>query len=166
MAGMPPYGDSQYNTGSLFMILIDFVVYAVLFFATIPVWIYLYKHYLGGILADIYITKIEKGEIDLNYMLDEGGVFDELANRVVTLFKQHLLAEMGQVSRQAGAASNITDPASMAIEASGELLRAVGMRKAPPILQFKLAEALGNMLNQTVSPDPELEKPDWDKFGP
>ena len=53
-------------------------------------------------MADIYISKIERGEIDLNYLLDEGGVFDELSVRVVTLLKQHLLAEMGQVSRQSG----------------------------------------------------------------
>ena len=32
-------------------------------------------------MADIYISKIERGEIDLNYLLDEGGVFDELSVR-------------------------------------------------------------------------------------
>ena len=149
------------------MVIYDFLLYGLLFFATIPVWIYLYKYYLGNILADIYITKIESGEIDLNYLLDEGGVFDELAARVVTLFKQHMLAEMGQVSKQAGAAGNITAPASMAIDASGELLRAVGMKKPPPILQFKLAEALGQMLtNVSNDPvEPEVNQ-NWDKFGP
>ena len=71
---------------------------------------FLYKYYLGGILADIYISKIERGEIDLNYLLDEGGVFDELSVRVVTLLKHHLLAEMGQASRQSSVIDTDMDP--------------------------------------------------------
>ena len=125
------------------------------------------QYYLGGILADIYISKIERGEIDLNYLLDEGGVFDELSVRVVTLLKQHLLAEMGQVSRQSGLPDediDTMDPISMGIEASGELLKAVGMKKPPPLLQIKLAQALGNMVSGNQDPNQELDS--WDKFGP
>ena len=100
-------------------------------------------------------------------MLDEGGVFDELSVRVVTLLKQHLLAEMGQVSRQSGLPDediDTMDPISMGIEASGELLKAVGMKKPPPLLQIKLAQALGNMVSGNQDPNQELDS--WDKFGP
>ena len=99
-------------------------------------------------------------------MLDEGGVFDELSVRVVTLLKQHLLAEMGQVSRQSGLPDediDTMDPISMGIEASGELLKAVGMKKPPPLLQIKLAQALGNMVSGS---DQGETIGSWDKFGP
>jgi len=151
------------------MILFDVLIYGVLFFATIPIWIYLYKHYLGGILADIYVDKIEKGEIDLNYLLDEGGVFDELTKRIVIKFKQHLTADLGQLTRSAdgGELVNIDDPVAVGIDAAGELLKMIGMRKPPAILQFKVAQALGNMMDNVSDPaSQEAPDTDWGRFGP
>jgi len=148
------------------MIIIDFIIYAVLFFATIPIWVFLYKYYLGGILADIYVDRIEKGEIDLNYLLDDSGVFDELTKRIVIKFKQHLTADLGQLTRSAdgGEMMNIDDPVAVGIDAAGELLKAIGMRKPPAILQFKVAQALGNMIDGSVAQEaPDTE---WDHFGP
>jgi len=113
------------------------------------------------------VTRCETGEIDLNYLLDQGGVFDELANRVVTLFKQHMLAEMGQLSRSASApgveGENI-DPMSMGIEASGSILKAIGLKKPPAILQYKLAQVLGTMLDQQTNTNNDGF--DMPEFGP
>lgn len=82
-------------------------------------------------------------------MLDAGGIFDTLADRTVTLFKQHMLAEMGQLSRAASNNENIADdPAAMGIQTAGELLKMVGMKKPPAILQYKIANALGQMVNE------------------
>ena len=132
-----------------------------IFFCTIPIWIFLYKHYLGNILADIYVKKIEDGSIDLNYLLDEGGVFDELSERIITRFKQNMLADMGQMANQSSSGSEgvsvMGDQAAMGIEAAGELLRMVGMKKPPAMLQYKVANALGKMLDQ--------QKPDEDAVG-
>jgi hypothetical protein len=132
-----------------------------IFFCTIPIWIFLYKHYLGNILADIYVKKIEDGSIDLNYLLDEGGVFDELSERIITRFKQNMLADMGQMANQSSSGKDgvsvMGDQAAMGIEAAGELLRMVGMKKPPAMLQYKVANALGKMLDQ--------QKPDDDAVG-
>jgi len=123
-----------------------------IFFCTIPIWIFLYKHVLGDMLADIYVKKIEDGSIDLNYLLDEGGVFDELSERIITKFKQNMLADMGQLSHQSSSgnegASILGDQQAMGIEAAGQLLRMVGMKKPPAMLQYKVASALGKMLDQ------------------
>ena len=128
-----------------------------IFFCTIPVWIFLYKHYLGNILADIYVKKIEDGSIDLNYLLDEGGVFDELSERIITRFKQNMLADMGQLANQSSSGSEgvgvMGDQAAMGIEAAGQLLRMVGMKKPPAMLQYKVANALGKMLDQQTPED-------------
>jgi len=146
----------------------EILLYAALFFATIPVWIFLYKHYLGGILADIYVSKIESGQIDLNYLLDEGGVFDNLADRMVLRFKQNMLAEMGQLANQSktnidsSSTAAFSDPVAMGLETAGELLKAVGMRKPPAMLQYKVAAALGNMLNNAG----ESENNDYSSFYP
>ena len=137
----------------------EILLYAALFFATIPVWIFLYKHYLGGILADIYVSKIESGQIDLNYLLEEGGVFDNLTEKIVVRFKQNLLADLGQMANQSK--TNIDssstgpnyDPMAMGLETAGELLKAVGMRKPPAMLQYKVAAALGNMLDNQNKDD-------------
>jgi len=127
------------------------LVYAILFFGGMAVWIPVYYYVVAPFIGDHVVRRCQPGEIDLNYLLDQGGVFDSLADRVVVLFKQHMLAEMGQLSRSAKtpAGDDVDlDPMTMGIEASGEILKAVGMKKPPAILQFKLAQVLGNMINQ------------------
>jgi len=129
-------------------------VYALLFFGGVAVWLPIYYYMVSKWVGDHVVTRCETGEIDLKYLLDEGGVFDELANRVVTLFKQHMLAEMGQLSRSAsapGVDGENLDPISMGIDASGQILKAIGLKKPPAILQYKLAQVLGNMLDQQAN---------------
>ena len=141
------------------MIYYEGLLALLVFFCTIPVWFYLYKNYLGDILAEIYVKKIEDGSIDLNYLLDEGGVFDELSDRIITKFKLNMLADMGQLANQTKSSSGnegvsvMGDQVGMGIEAAGELLRMVGMRKPPAMLQYKVANALGKMLDQHNSDD-------------
>jgi len=149
------------------MILYEVGLALSLFAFTIPVWIYLYKNYLGTILADIYVEKIESGHIDLNYLLDEGGVFEELTDRIIIKFKQNLLAEMGQLSHQAGSGDHLAnyeiDPIAGGLEVAGELLRSVGMKKPPAMLQYKVAQALGQLMNNQRGPaddDPNRFFPD------
>lgn len=149
------------TTSSTARLIYEGLFALLVFFCTIPVWFYLYKNYLGDILAEIYVEKIESGKIDLNYLLDEGGVFDELSERIITRFKQNMLADMGQLSHQSSSGSEgvgvIGDQAAMGIEAAGELLRMVGMKKPPAMLQYKVANALGKMLDQ--------QQPDDDAVG-
>lgn len=110
-------------------------------------------------MAEIYVKKIEDGSIDLNYLLDEGGVFDELSDRIITKFKLNMLADMGQLANQTKSSSGnegvsvMGDQVGMGIEAAGELLRMVGMKKPPAMLQYKVANALGKMLDQHNSDD-------------
>ena len=62
-----------------------------------------------------------------------------------------MLAEMGQLSRTAthpGEDGEALDPVGMGIEASGHILKSIGMKKPPAILQYKLAQVLGNMMDQ------------------
>jgi len=143
------------------------LVYAILFFGGMAVWIPVYYYVVAPFIGDHVVRRCETGEIDLNYLLDNGGVFDELATRVVTLFKQHMLAEMGQLSRAAktpGGDDVELDPMSMGIEASGEILKAVGLKRPPAILQYKLAQVLGNMINQQAVSGNDFQPPP--EFGP
>jgi len=143
-------------------------VYALLFFGGVAVWLPIYYYMVSRWVGDHVVARCETGEIDLNYLLDNGGVFDELANRVVTLFKQHMLAEMGQLSRSATVGvddDGIIDPVGMGIEASGQILKAVGMKKPPAILQYKLAQVLGNMLEQHANAGTN-DFPPPPEFGP
>jgi len=130
------------------------LIYAILFFGGMAIWIPVYFYVVAPFIGDHVVRRCETGEIDLKYLLDEGGVFDELANRVVTLFKQHMLAEMGTLSRSAQGSSEDgvdLDPMSMGIDASGQILKAIGMKKPPAILQYKLAQVLGTMLDQQAN---------------
>jgi len=129
-------------------------LYALLFFGGVAIWLPIYFYVVAPFIGDHVVRRCETGEIDLKYLLDEGGVFDELANRVVILFKQHMLAEMGQLSRSAidsGVDGENLDPISMGIEASGSILKAIGLKKPPAILQYKLAQVLGTMLDQQAN---------------
>ena len=130
------------------------ILYALLFFGGMAIWLPVYYYVVAPFIGDHVVRRCETGEIDLKYLLDEGGVFDELAYRVVVLFKQHMLAEMGQLSRSAsapGAEGEDLDPISMGIEASGSILKAIGLKKPPAILQYKLAQVLGTMLDQQAN---------------
>jgi len=143
-------------------------VYAILFFGGVAVWLPIYYYMVSRWVGDHVVARCETGEIDLNYLLDNGGVFDELANRVVTLFKSHMLAEMGQLSNAAKVTNDDgvdLDPMSMGIDASGQILKAIGMRKPPAILQYKLAQVLGNMMNQQANAG-NNDFPPPPEFGP
>ena len=131
--------------------MFEYVIYLLLFAAGVAVWLPIYYIFVSRWVGDHVVKRVESKDIDLNYLLDNGGVFDELADRVVTLFKQHMLAEMGQLSRSAthpGDDGEVLDPVGMGIEASGHILKSIGMKKPPAILQYKLAQVLGNMMDQ------------------
>ena len=143
-------------------------LYALLFFGGVAIWLPIYYYVVAPFIGDHVVRRCETGEIDLKYLLDEGGVFDELANRVVVLFKQHMLAEMGQLSKAAsvpGAEGENLDPISMGIEASGSILKAIGLKRPPAILQYKLAQVLGTMLDQQ-SNSGNNDFPSPPEFGP
>tara|TARA_Y100001963_G_C6746640_1_gene431959 strand:+ start:1243 stop:1656 length:414 start_codon:yes stop_codon:yes gene_type:complete len=123
-------------------------------FIGMAVWLPIYKYYISRLVGDHVVKRVESKEIDLNYLLDHGGVFDELADRVVTLFKQHMLAEMGQLSRASKGSIEDMDPISMGLEASEELLKMVGMKKPPAILQYKVAQALGELASRNANTSP------------
>jgi len=140
----------------------DLALYGLVFCVSMAIWLPIYKHVVSRWVQEATITRIESGDIDLNYLLDEGGVFDNLAERTVTLFKHHMLAEMGQLTRAANTDIDTADPMAMGLQASEDLLKMVGMKKVPPMLQYKLAQALGQMVNQT----PGTTTPDLSNFDP
>ena len=128
----------------------DLALYSVVFVASMAIWLPIYKYVVSKWVQEATIERIESGDIDLNYLLDEGGVFDSLAERTVELFKHHMLAEMGQLSRAAKHDPEMAaDPVSMGLQASEQILKAVGMKKPPAILQYKMAQALGKMAQGT-----------------
>ena len=130
----------------------DLALYAAVFMFSMAVWLPIYKYIVSEWVQKATIAWIESGDIDLNYLLDEGGVFDSLAERTVTLFKHHMLAEMGQLSRAAKHdPENITDPIAMGLQASEDILKGLGMRKPPAILQYKMAQALGSIADQSMT---------------
>jgi len=126
-------------------------------FIGMAVWIPIYKYYISRIVGDHVVSRVENKEIDLNYLLDAGGVFDELADRVVTLFKQNMLAEMGQLSNQSKSAEGLTElgispDIGVGIEAATQLLNMVGMKKPPAMITMKVAQALGKLIENHQAP--------------
>ena len=144
------------------MIINEILLYLLVFCFSMAVWLPIYKHVVSRWVQEATISRIESGDIDLNYLLDEGGVFDSLADRTVQLLKHHMLAEMGQLTRSANNDIDPADPMAMGLQASEDLLKMVGMKKVPPMLQYKLAQALGQMVNQT----PGTNAPDLTSFDP
>jgi|TARA_R110000823_G_C15932966_1_gene499694 hypothetical protein len=128
-------------------------------FLGMAIWLPIYKYYISRIVGDHVVARVENKEIDLNYLLDNGGVFDELANRVVTLFKQHMLAEMGQLSNQSKGVEGLPElglspDIGVGIEAATQLLNMVGMKKPPAMITMKVAQALGQLVqNHATAPD-------------
>jgi len=143
----------------------EVLLYALLFFGGMAIWLPLYFYVVAPFIGDHVVRRCETGEIDLKYLLDDGGVFDELADRVVTLFKHHMLAEMGTLSRSVKVDGE-SDPMGMGIEASGEILKGIGMKKPPAILQYKLAQVLGQMVNNVSNQNSGDDFAPPPQFGP
>ena len=134
--------------------MVDVALYILLFAGSLCIYLPIYRYLVARWSSDYVIRAVEDGSIDLTYLLDEGGVFDELSDRIVKRFKHNALAELGQMSHQASTTEEIVaDPAMMGIEAAGQLLGMVGMKKPPAMLQFKVAEALGKMVQQQAPAD-------------
>ena len=144
--------------------MFEYLIYLAVFIGGVAVWLPIYYYMVSRWVGDHVVKRVESKDIDLAYLLDAGGVFDELADRVVTLFKHHMLAEMGQLSRSAKGVDGEMDPVGMGIEASGEILKSIGMKKPPAILQYKLAQVLGQMVDNVNSPGDDFEPPP--QFGP
>jgi|TARA_R110000824_G_scaffold284948_1_gene473164 hypothetical protein len=135
-------------------------------FVGMAVWLPIYKYYISRLVGDHVVKRVESKDIDLTYLLDTGGVFDALADRVVTLFKHHMLAEMGTLTRSAKAMDpENMDPLAMGLDSADQLLKMVGMKKAPPILQYKVAQALGQLVDQQNSGAEPFLDPN-ERFGP
>jgi len=135
-------------------------------FIGMAVWLPIYKYYISRLVGDHVVKRVESKDIDLTYLLDTGGVFDALADRVVTLFKHHMLAEMGTLTRSAKAMDpENMDPLAMGLDSADQLLKMVGMKKAPPILQYKVAQALGQLVDQQNNASDAFLDPN-DPFGP
>jgi len=132
------------------------IEYVLIFIGSLFLWLPIYYYMVSRWVGDHVVKRVENKEIDLNYLLDEGGVFDSMAGRTVELLKNHMLAEMGQMTRAAQHGDHDGDPASAGIAAAGELLKAVGIKKPPAILQFKLANAMGQMLNNSAAAEPDI----------
>jgi len=144
--------------------MFEYLIYLAVFIGGVAVWLPIYYYMVSRWVGDHVVKRVESKDIDLAYLLDAGGVFDELADRVVTLFKHHMLAEMGQLSRSAKGVDGEMDPVGMGIEASGEILKSIGMKKPPAILQYKLAQVLGQMVDNVNSPGDDFQPPP--QFGP
>ena len=144
--------------------MFEYLIYLAVFIGGVAVWLPIYYYMVSRWVGDHVVKRVESKDIDLAYLLDAGGVFDELADRVVTLFKHHMLAEMGQLSRSAKGVDGKMDPVGMGIEASGEILKSIGMKKPPAILQYKLAQVLGQMVDNVNSPGDDFQPPP--QFGP
>jgi hypothetical protein len=126
-------------------------------FIGMAVWIPIYKYYISRIVGDHVVSRVENKEIDLNYLLDQGGVFDELSERIIIRFKQNMLADMGQLSNQSKGvegAETLGLPADVGIgiDAANQLLTMVGMKKPPAMLTIKVAQALGQLVDNNTAP--------------
>jgi hypothetical protein len=115
------------------------------------IWIPLYKTLISRWVGDHVVKRVENREIDLAYLLDHGGVFDELSERIITRFKQNLLADMGQLSNQSkgiegSEALGLPADVGIGIETANQLLNMVGMKKPPAMLTVKVAQALGQLV--------------------
>ena len=141
----------------------DPLLYALLFAGSICVYLPIYRYLVARWSSDYVVRRVESGDIDLNYLLEAGGVFDELAKRVVTKFRQSMNVELGRMVHESGSGTSgeiAGDPQLMGIEAAGQLLQMVGMKSPPAMLQYKVAEALGQLMaNHAPGDDFEQFKP-------
>jgi len=125
---------------------------------SIGAWVPIYVYYIIPTTArksrDHMVAAIEKGEIDLNYLLED--VVDDIVVKV----KQHALADLGNLSRLGNKTGEGLEP----IELSEMVLKGVGLTKPGPMLTVKMAQILGTLADRVIQPgekkDEESKLPD------
>jgi len=130
-----------------------------------PAWLMIYVRYLLPKIREDNIGALERGEIEINPEWFKGVI-----DSIVTRTRHLMLADLGSLARapsEAAAEAGLGggDEAGTAISAATELLKAVGMKKPPPLLVFKTAQVLGNMAQQAQAVEPIIV-PDFEPFGP
>jgi len=131
-----------------------------------PLWLIIYVRYLLPKIREDNIGALERGEIEINPEWFSG-VIDSIVDRTRHL----MLADLGNLSRAPAAAEAASagglgggDDAGAAISMATELLKAVGMKKPPPLLVFKTAQALGQIAAQQTGPE-QVTVPQFEQFG-
>jgi len=125
---------------------------------SIGAWVPIYVYYIIPTTArksrDHMVRAIEKGEIDLNYLLED--VVEEIVLKV----KHHALADLGNLSRLGNKTGEGLEP----IELSEMVLKGVGLTKPGPMLTVKMAQILGTLADRVMQPgekkDEESKLPD------
>jgi|TARA_R110002096_G_C14630608_1_gene724896 hypothetical protein len=146
------------------MTYIDILLLLSGLFLGVIIWLPIYKIVISKWVGDSVVKRCESGEIDLRYLLDEGGVFEELTKRIVVVLKQNMLAEMGQLTRASKTSLNDLggeDAISAGLNISNDILKAVGVKKPPAFLTYKLAQTLGQLTEgAAVAQTPPIESVD------
>ena len=134
-------------------------------FFGMAIWIPIYKYYISRLVGDHVVARVENKEIDLAHLLEVGGVFDELADKVITKFKQNMLADMGQLSYQSKieGVEGLPNDIGVGVDAATQLLNMVGMKRPPAMLTIKVAQALGQLLENNSAP---IESDEVGRFYP
>jgi len=147
-------------------VISEFWLAVLLFGASFPLWLAIYVKVLLPAIRRDNIGALERGEIEINPEW-----FSAVIDSIVERTRHLMLADLGNLARapaaSVGAAADGLgggDDASAAIHAATELLKAVGMKKPPPLLVFKTAQALGQIALQQGTADAVIV-PDFDSFG-
>jgi len=115
-----------------------------------PIYVYLIIPRTASLSRDHMVTAIEKGEIDLNYLLED--VVDEIVLKV----KQHALADLGNLTRAGLKPEEGLEP----IQLSEMVLKGVGLTKPGPMLTVKMAQVLGTLADRLIQTEKKETKTD------
>jgi hypothetical protein len=128
------------------------------------VLVILYRNYITNWNAEKWQEKAQDGDWMVNLLspvIDT--IVDESTDSVINKMKMELLSGQGQLSR--AALSEIETPEEMMMKLSGELLKSVGLKNTPAILQVKMAQGLGGLISQVMNPEEQQSAVDTVKVG-
>jgi len=125
-------------------------------------WIIIYIKWLLPKIRNDNIGALERGEIKI-----KSEWLEDVIEQIVTRTRHLFLADLGQLAHQgggqgsdeavqvAGLGGGVGDLLALdgpsAITAAEALLKSVGMKKPPPMLVFKVGQALGGLLERYQS---------------
>ena len=116
------------------------IEYALIFIGSLFLWLPIYYYMVSRWVGDHVVRRVENKEIDLNYLLDEGGVFDSMAGRTVEQLKNHMLAGTGNLAKVLSNPDG--DPELMAVKAGEGLLKDLGLKSPSALMIFKLLQSV------------------------
>ena len=106
-----------------------------------------YKYYFAEYNAQRWLSKAQDGDWMVSLLSPViDSIVSSTSDNIIQKMKMELLAGQGQISRMS--LSELETPEDVAMKISEELIKSTGIKNIPPMIQYKMAQGIGQIADK------------------